>query len=372
MRHFLLTNILLLLAISGTATNYTLTLYADECGVANQVVCQEGQQVRATAMPVAGQHFVRWSDGNTDNPRLVTINGNQTLTAEFAPDVCTVIIQSDGCGTQQTVIANNGIVLRITPSPKDGSHFTQWSDGNTDNPRTVVVAGDAAYTAEFEADALALDDTQDNTEELTAKIGQEVDVTLVGRTLLGGMWNTLCLPFDVPTLDGTPLNICQIANYVDATGNSTDGIDMHFEYVTALYAGIPYLVKPAINIVEPTFENVTIREVDGQAVSGSGNVSFAGVLKPVVLWDEAYLPYIMGQNNLIYLSGQGTFKAYRAYFDIVNPALHNAPLRVVMRDQTTTGIQAATAAAKVVKQIINGQMVIVREGKTYNALGVEL
>jgi hypothetical protein len=30
------------------------------------------------------------------------------------------------------------------------STFSSWSDGNTDNPRTIIVTGDATYTAEFE------------------------------------------------------------------------------------------------------------------------------------------------------------------------------------------------------------------------------
>ena len=37
--------------------------------------------------------------------------------------------------------------LRATPN--SGYRFTQWSDGNTDNPRTVNVTGNTAYTAEF-------------------------------------------------------------------------------------------------------------------------------------------------------------------------------------------------------------------------------
>lgn len=38
----------------------------------------------------------------------------------------------------------------LTATPNECYQFTQWSDGNTDNPRTVTVTGDATYTAEFE------------------------------------------------------------------------------------------------------------------------------------------------------------------------------------------------------------------------------
>ena len=37
----------------------------------------------------------------------------------------------------------------ISATPHFGYHFTQWSDGNTDNPRTIVLTHDTTLTAEF-------------------------------------------------------------------------------------------------------------------------------------------------------------------------------------------------------------------------------
>ena len=39
---------------------------------------------------------------------------------------------------------------QITATPNECYRFVQWSDGNTENPRTITVSGDATYTAEFE------------------------------------------------------------------------------------------------------------------------------------------------------------------------------------------------------------------------------
>ena len=41
-----------------------------------------GNQISAT--PNIGYHFVQWSDGNTDNPRTLTLTQDTVLTAEFA------------------------------------------------------------------------------------------------------------------------------------------------------------------------------------------------------------------------------------------------------------------------------------------------
>lgn len=41
---------------------------------------------------------------------------------------------------------------QITATPNTHYHFTQWSDGNTDNPRSVFVTSDTCFIAEFESD----------------------------------------------------------------------------------------------------------------------------------------------------------------------------------------------------------------------------
>jgi len=46
----------------------------------------EGTVVEIAAIPVAGNHFVQWSDGNTENPRHVTVDRDITLTAMFDVD----------------------------------------------------------------------------------------------------------------------------------------------------------------------------------------------------------------------------------------------------------------------------------------------
>ena len=45
-----------------------------------------GDSIRIEATPAAGYHFVEWSDGNTENPRLIAIDGDIELRAIFAPD----------------------------------------------------------------------------------------------------------------------------------------------------------------------------------------------------------------------------------------------------------------------------------------------
>ena len=108
--------------------------------------------VNITANPNAGYHFTQWSDGNTDNPRLVSVTQNATYTAQFAINSYAVGVQSSntnmgsvsGSGTY-----NHNSTATLTAMAYYGYHFVQWQDGNTQNPRTVVVTDSAQYTAEF-------------------------------------------------------------------------------------------------------------------------------------------------------------------------------------------------------------------------------
>lgn len=95
------------------------------------------------AVPEPGYEFKRWTDGNTTNPRHITITpGDEDIayTAEFVPTETIVEIVGEGYGTvtavQSLECANQ---WKLTPVPNSGYSFVEWSDGNTDNPRAVAL-----------------------------------------------------------------------------------------------------------------------------------------------------------------------------------------------------------------------------------------
>ncbi len=61
---------------------------------------------------------------------------------------CNVNIREAG----SVQIPQNACEDVITAIPNYGYNFTQWSDGNTDNPRTIVLTQDTTFTAEFAVD----------------------------------------------------------------------------------------------------------------------------------------------------------------------------------------------------------------------------
>ena len=97
--------------------------------------------------------FLRWDDGNTDNPRDVIVTQSATFIAYFVNAECTIetLVTPEGTGTVTgagTYPYGDTIVLIATPIT--GYEFISWNDGNTENPRTLVVTENQTYTAQFD------------------------------------------------------------------------------------------------------------------------------------------------------------------------------------------------------------------------------
>ena len=109
------------------------------------------------AYPYDGYNFVGWSDGSTMNPRVVTLTQDTVFTAIFEANVqrytITVMSANNNMGTVSGGgTYEEGTQATITATPAENHHFVSWNDGNTDNPRTITVTGDAVYIASFAED----------------------------------------------------------------------------------------------------------------------------------------------------------------------------------------------------------------------------
>ena len=134
-------------------TVVTITLYTSGCENASVIRSDSGQQVNITPVPEnEHRHFVRWTDGNTDNPRLVTVTQDTTFTAEFTFNQYTVSTEVNDAERGSVSDDTTAVYLSeitLTAIANYGYHFARWTDWNTDNPRLVQVTGDATYTAVF-------------------------------------------------------------------------------------------------------------------------------------------------------------------------------------------------------------------------------
>ncbi|MBO7572132.1 MAG: DUF2436 domain-containing protein, partial [Bacteroidales bacterium] len=157
---------------SYTATfaidQFTITVVSDNESIgttAGSGTYDYGEEVQISANPIEHYHFVSWNDGNTDNPRTITVTDDANYTATFAIDQFTITVDSNnenmgttsGSGTY-----NYGEEIQISATPAEHYHFVSWNDGNTDNPRTITVTENASYTATFAIDQFTITVVSDN------------------------------------------------------------------------------------------------------------------------------------------------------------------------------------------------------------------
>ena len=111
-----------------------------------------GQSITYTAVPNEGYYFKCWSDGVIENPRTILIYSDVHLAATFVQTFLVTITASDN-GTvsgSENGRYEPGSSLTFIATPDDGYYFSQWSDGNTSNPRNVSVnTDDITFSAEF-------------------------------------------------------------------------------------------------------------------------------------------------------------------------------------------------------------------------------
>ena len=108
--------------------------------------------VTVSATPNYGYYFMQWSDGVTDNPRQSVVTADVVYTAQFGFNQYSVSLAVDS--TDRGSVSGAGDYnylssVTIEATANYGYHFTQWSDGVTDNPRTISLTQDTAFTAFF-------------------------------------------------------------------------------------------------------------------------------------------------------------------------------------------------------------------------------
>ena len=112
-------------------TGYLVTLQAnnDQWGeVAGTNLYTQDTTITITATPNEGYTFLRWSDGNTDNPRTIQVTSDTTLTAEFAIEGgCLVtFVDWDGTVLSSVSVVPGEAATAPTDPTREGYTFIGW------------------------------------------------------------------------------------------------------------------------------------------------------------------------------------------------------------------------------------------------------
>lgn len=237
----------------------------------------------------------------------------------------------DGSTTRETTITTKSEVFNSETLKLIGvSAATSITIKLTSTNEGYFVLDDVVIST---ADQVVLSESEPNV--LETKVA---DVT-VGRTIQGGVWNTLCLPFDID-----PNTMAQ------ATGNAVGDVSLRtytgyddgamiFTSVTdAISAGTPFLVKIATTSENPFFPLASLKgDATAQTIT-YGNASMTGTLAPTDIGTTGLFLTASGELKKA-SGGNTTLKGLRAYFTVAS----GASARLLFSDGTMGISETETA-----------------------------
>ena len=209
----------------------------------------------------------------------------------------------------------------------------------------------------------------------------------VQRELDTESYSTICLPFNLETLVGTPYEGASVLEFTSAAPSNVDGdnrISLNFTEVTfgageGMRAGVPYLIKVANAVSgEKMFWDVTCPDIDNQGKTVTkGDVTFHGLLNPTTFSKEKVKDklFLTADNRLVSLYGQDSFSinGLRGYFTVSGVA-QNVEFVLNLPEKVTTSIPMVNIAdsLKVTKYLWNGQIYIQRGNEVYDLSGARV
>ena len=261
-----------------------------------------------------------------------------------------------------------------------GSSFTSgWANMSGESPKdyfssTNVGNGGVCLNASGEAQivpALSLSESSTNT-SIGSNSGQLVNASFT-RSLVSSQYNTFCLPFalnnaELQEIFGAGYDLRQLES------SSFDGEMLNLVFsdpLDALEAGKPYLIQPSQNVVNPSFEGVTITAISPINVVTS-YVDFKGNYAPTELTkDNKNQLFLDAGNELKYPVATANLKGFRAYFEVKGAAQQAVRARIVKGEEADQALDQTSQEpiANSQKLIKDGQLIIERNGTLYNAQG---
>ena len=253
----------------------------------------------------------------------------------------------------------------------------KFNDFRTPKPDEIAI--DNVYFYAVPANISFGDDATDNTTTIAANANKIANVTINRNILADDTWYTLCLPFDMSAEKVDEVfGASTIATLVSSEDRGSL-IHLNFDYVNAIQAGKPYLIKPGTSFAAgTTISNVTIQNVNPSEAPQKAiaeHMHFQGTFNKIMLTGEDKR-YVSANNELYSPNPDGGSKigAFRCFFTIPDGSSASAPgkqARIIFGPQQATGIDMINDSSKDNgKLLINGVLYIIRDGNTYNAQGM--
>ena len=187
----------------------------------------------------------------------------------------------------------------------------------------------------------------DETSTTAPEAAQNANIRVI-RTIKGGEWNTIVLPFSLTNkqlkeIFGSDVKLADFTGYNTVTEDGkVSNIDVHFRTISgSLQANHPYLIKTKEDITEFVLDGVNIDPEENPTVEQGTSKewkNFVGCYKANTKVPEDAL--FINDGKFWYSSGKTKIKAFRAYFDFydVLPSAAGSRIAMIFDDAEATGI----------------------------------
>lgn len=280
----------------------------------------------------------------------------------------------------------NGAKYKLEAKPAAGYRFVSWYRTNSQHEPVFAqyhTKGDQTETVQADFGINVHEDTK------IVDINSDTDfkAVYVKRDLDDVSYSTICLPFNLETLVGTPYEGASVLEFTSEETSNVNGdnrISLNFTEVTfgagkGMRAGIPYLiqVKNAVS-GEKMFWDVTCPDIDNQGqsiININGTVTFHALLNPTT-FTAAQLKdmlFLTADNRLVTLYGQNSvsINGLRGYFTVSGDMSKNAEFVLNLPDKvvTSTPFVGIEETQQPTKYMQNGQLYIQQGEQVYNMNG---
>ena len=286
-----------------------------------------------------------------------------------------------------TLISNSVNELNLTGLSANTEYefYLRSYCGESDQSSPVKIEFKTLMNDEVFADVAS---ATDNESRLAALIDKTINVTIERPLLLNGDYCTLCLPFDLSAAQiadpDCPLHGFVIKEF-EHSENKEGEVNLYLRQVTSIEAGKPYFVRYAGATSEDrltplTFNGVKIKCSTPVDIENDDAAQPHGVFNPYALVANDNSTFFLSSNNTLYYpSANGTMNGFRAYVHI-DPSIplgmairRGATMRIRENTQTPTDIDNVQGDnVQCAKVLRDGQVIIIRDGKEYNIMGIRL
>lgn len=139
--------------VGNGAPSFTIAISSENGTTRGAGTYSLGSIVTIEAIPNYGCNFQKWSDGNSDNPRTIVVTEDMDISAEILRSYkVKARVDSNSCGMGEVMGSGTyyeNSVATIEAVPNKWYKFLDWSDGNSDNPRSITVTKTMFLSANF-------------------------------------------------------------------------------------------------------------------------------------------------------------------------------------------------------------------------------